>query len=64
MYALRTDAPDRFGTRSERRFTKDEVVTMLADAGLADIVVSTDAPYWCAVGYKRSPARRLTSASS
>jgi SAM-dependent methyltransferase len=52
MYTLRTDALDRFGTRLERRFTKDEVVSMLEDAGLTDIVVSPTAPYWCAVGIK------------
>ena len=53
FYTLRTDALDRFGTRLERRFTKDEVVELLTGAGLTGVVVSPAAPYWCAVARKR-----------
>lgn len=52
LYTMRNDALDRFGTRLERRFTKEEVVEMLTDAGLVSVVVSTQAPYWCACGVK------------
>lgn len=62
-YTMRTDALDRFGTRLEKRFSKDEVVTMLADAGLIDIVVSPNAPYWCAAGVRRSPLRKSSAVS-
>ena len=52
FYVLRTDALDRFGTRLEQRFTRDEIRLMLADAGFVDIRFSDQAPYWCAIGTK------------
>lgn len=52
VYTMRTDALDRFGTRLEKRFTKEDVVKMLGDAGLRDVVISPGAPYWCGVGIK------------
>ena len=52
FYSMRTDALDRFGTRLEHRFTKDEVKAMMIDAGLIDIIFSDSTPYWCAVGYR------------
>lgn len=52
FYVLRTDALDRFGTRLEKRFTRDEIQQMMKRAGLEEIVFSDHAPYWCAVGYK------------
>lgn len=55
FYTMRNDALDRFGTRLEQRFTKEEIVDMLAGAGLASIVVSPRAPYWCACGVKTPP---------
>jgi SAM-dependent methyltransferase len=55
LYGMRTDALDRFGTRLEHRFTRDEVVGLLRDAGLERIAVSDEAPYWCAVGFKPAP---------
>lgn len=55
FYTMRNDALDRFGTRLEQRFTKEEIVDMLAGAGLTSIVVSPRAPYWCACGVKASP---------
>jgi ubiquinone/menaquinone biosynthesis C-methylase UbiE len=53
FYTMRTDALDRFGTRLERRFTKNEITTMMLDGGLVDIKFSDDAPFWCAVGFKK-----------
>ncbi len=49
-YVLRTDALDRFGTRLEQRFTRSEIEAMMTDAGLVDIIFSSHAPFWCAVG--------------
>jgi ubiquinone/menaquinone biosynthesis C-methylase UbiE len=54
MYTLRTDALDRFGTRLERRFTKDQIRQMMARAGLTQIEFSDHIPYWTAVGFKET----------
>jgi SAM-dependent methyltransferase len=52
FYVMRTDALDRFGTRLEHRFTKDEIRRMMADAGLKEIAFADGAPFWTAVGYR------------
>jgi hypothetical protein len=52
FYVMRTDALDRFGTRLEKRFTKDEIREMMETAGLRDITFSQTAPFWTAVGIK------------
>lgn len=52
FYTMRTDARDRFGTPLEQRFTREEIRAMMGAAGLVDIVISDDEPYWCAVGIK------------
>jgi SAM-dependent methyltransferase len=54
FYAMRTDALDRFGTRLESRFEKRQIQQMMQDAGLEKIHFSDRAPYWCAIGYKKS----------
>ena len=53
FYTMRTDALDRFGTRLEQRFTRDQIKEMMEAAGLVDIVFSDIAPYWCALGIKK-----------
>lgn len=53
LYTMRTDSLDRFGTRLEHRFTRDQIRQMMSDAGLERISFSDVAPYWCAVGYAR-----------
>lgn len=53
FYSMRTDALDRFGTRLEKRFTRQQINHMMEAAGFERIVFS-ESPYWCAVGY-RSP---------
>ncbi|HEY9874070.1 MAG TPA: class I SAM-dependent methyltransferase [Candidatus Obscuribacterales bacterium] len=53
FYVMRTDALDRFGTKLEQRFTKNEISQMMSAAGLENISFSDRAPYWCAVGYKK-----------
>jgi len=52
FYVMRTDAFDRFCTRLEKRFTKEQIRTMLVNAGFKDIRFSDRVPYWCAVGIK------------
>lgn len=54
FYTLRTDALDRFGTRLEQRFTKEQVREMMEKAGLERIKFSAQIPYWTAVGFKSS----------
>lgn len=53
FYTMRTDALDRFGTRLEQRFTKNEIKKMMEVAGLEDIIFSNNVPYWCAVGIRK-----------
>jgi ubiquinone/menaquinone biosynthesis C-methylase UbiE len=52
FYMLRTDALDRFGTRLEQRFTKDEIEQMLLDTGFTDIKFSNTPPFWTVVARK------------
>jgi SAM-dependent methyltransferase len=52
FYSLRTDALDRFGTRLERRFTKNQIEQMMSEAGLERIEFRNEEPFWCAVGYR------------
>lgn len=50
FYSMRTDAYDRFATRLEQRFTREQIKNMMERAGLRDIVFSESVPFWCAVG--------------
>lgn len=52
IYFLKTDALDRFGTKLEKRFTKEEIKKMLFDAGFKDVEFSASTPYWVAVAIK------------
>ena len=52
FYVMRTDAYDRFCTRLERRFTRNQIEQMLLNAGFENIRFSDEAPFWCAVGTK------------
>ena len=52
FYTMRTDALDRFGTRLEQRFTRDEIKQMMRNAGLEEIKFSDSKPFWVAVGIK------------
>ena len=53
FYTMRTDALDRFGTRLEQRFTRDEIAAMMSRAGLEDISFSEEEPYWVSIGRRR-----------
>lgn len=53
FYTMRTDALDRFGTRLEKRFTREEIRGMMEHAGLEKIEFMDGVPYWCAVGYSK-----------
>ena len=53
LYTIRTDALDRFGTRLEQRFSKNEIYNMMMESGLTEIKFSESIPFWCAVGIKK-----------
>jgi SAM-dependent methyltransferase len=53
FYVLRTDAFDRFCTRLERRFTREQIAGMLRAAGFEQIKFSDKEPFWVAVAKKR-----------
>ena len=52
FYFMRTDALDRFGTQLEKRFSKDEIQTMLQEAGFQDIRFSKNMPFWVSISRK------------
>jgi ubiquinone/menaquinone biosynthesis C-methylase UbiE len=52
FYVMRTDAYDRFCTRLEKRFSREEIERMLTQAGFVDLRFSDREPFWCAVGIK------------
>jgi ubiquinone/menaquinone biosynthesis C-methylase UbiE len=54
FYVMRTDALDRFGTRLEQRFTRQEIKDMMESAGLENIRFSEETPFWTAVGYAKA----------
>lgn len=51
FYVMRNDALDRFGTRIEKRFSRDEIRAMMERCGLENITFSTTS-FWTAVSYK------------
>lgn len=53
FYVIRTDALDRFGTRLEQRFSRQQIKIMLQSAGFTGIRFSDTQPFWCVVGIKR-----------
>ncbi|MDB5198172.1 MAG: Class SAM-dependent methyltransferase [Chitinophagaceae bacterium] len=52
FFVLRNDALDRFGTKLEQRFSREEVIEMMKNAGLDNIIVGHTAPFYRAVGRK------------
>ena len=52
FYSMRTDALDRFGTRLEQRFSREEIRGLLEAGGFRDVIFSDKPPYWCAVGFR------------
>ena len=52
FYTMRTDALDRFGTRLEKRFTREEIRKLMENCGLENIKFS-EITFWTAVGFKK-----------
>ena len=53
LYVMRNDALDRFGTRLEKRFSRQQMERLLEDAGLERVTFSQGPPWWVAVGWRR-----------
>ena len=53
FYIMRNDALDRFGTRVEKRFSKNEINKIFKECDFDEIKFSEEPPYWCAVAKKR-----------
>jgi ubiquinone/menaquinone biosynthesis C-methylase UbiE len=53
FYFMKTDALDRFGTRLEKRFSRDEIRKMLNEAGFHDINFSQNMPFWVCISRKK-----------
>lgn len=52
FFIIRNDALDRFGTRLEQRFSEAEVIELMQNAGLSNIIVSKNIPFYHAIGKK------------
>ncbi len=52
FFIIRNDSLDRFGTRLEHRFSKQQVIELMEKSGLGNIVVSPASPYYHAIGQK------------
>jgi ubiquinone/menaquinone biosynthesis C-methylase UbiE len=52
FYFMRTDALDRFGTKLEKRFRRQEIIAMLTAAHLENIRFSDGDPYWVCAASK------------
>ena len=52
-YFMRTDALDRFGTRLEKRFSRQDITSMLTEAGFKDIKFSDNRPFWVCLARKK-----------
>ncbi len=53
FFVIRNDSLDRFGTKLEQRFSKEQVIKMMENSGLENIVVSPHSPYYHAIGRKK-----------
>src|SRR2546430_2451377 len=49
---MRNDSLDRFGTRLERRYTREQMRDLMRGAELIDVRISDSPPYWHGVGSK------------
>lgn len=53
FYQCKNDALDRFGTRLEQRFSRNEITIMLDNAGFHEIKFSNKTPFWCCIAIKK-----------
>lgn len=53
FYIMYNDALDRFGTKIEKRFSKEEIRTLLIETGFKNIKFNNSMPYWTVLSYKK-----------
>ena len=53
FFVMRNDSLDRFGTRLEQRFSRNEIIEMMQKSGLSEIVVSENTPLYHALGKRQ-----------
>ena len=53
FYFMQTDSFDRFSTKIEKRFSKEEITRIMELSGLEKIIFSEGTPFWVALGYKK-----------
>ena len=53
FYVMRNDALERFGTRLERRYSKEGVCQLLESAGFENVQFADGPPWWVIVGWRR-----------
>ncbi len=56
FYVMRNDSLDRFGTRLEKRYSRDEVLDLLEGAGLENVQFADGPPWWVAAGWREMVA--------
>jgi hypothetical protein len=54
FYVMRTDAPERFGAKLEKRFTKQQIISTLRATLLEDIQFTDSEPFWTCTARKSS----------
>ena len=52
FYIIRNDSLDRFGTKLEQRFTRQEIEAMMIKSGLSNIKFGNESAFWHAIGRK------------
>lgn len=52
FFIIRNDSLDKFGTKLEHRYSKEEIESMMLKAGLKNIQISDGIPYYHAIGQK------------
>jgi SAM-dependent methyltransferase len=52
-YFMRTDALDRFGTRLEKRFSRQDIISMMTKADFKDIQFADNRPFWVCLARKK-----------
>lgn len=51
FYVMRNDSLDRFGTKYEKRYSRQDIIKLFKKTGYKNIKISSKRPYWCAIGY-------------
>ena len=53
FYTMRTDSRDRFGTKLEKRFSKNEITKLLERNGFKNVSFSSKPPFWVSLSFKK-----------